>query len=522
MAADFQDFVTPEQEFKGLYAIGDTVAKQREREQRKAAGLAQAQQEAKTKKDASVKFFANYLDKKDKFTGTNYDPKKFELVDNTLAEAMSLIEKGASESEIMTSIQPKLATISKYDAVSQKYAADKKAILAELGKQKGIDINKVSEVMDEMAFYDIDPTTGERKEKEDYLSINPSGQYWADLALREGDVYSSEGFDEFADKAQKTSSLQSVKTVDEKGKTVFGKAEIEGQGYLVPEYDGKDFKDLVPKYTIATDAGNEHIKEWQTDNGAVAAPIRLLDEDVFKSLQPKQLAYVRQEARKYAKEQGMKLDSQQVENLAKAIAYDELNSPTRKSKKTKFISEQREAKAPTTNVSVKVGGKGTGDVTINDVFSTIDAVVEADRAKGKKATRMNALDLESKNVVLDLINKGKAADKMFTGDEDVILHKDNKGVLKVYKAELVDEDNPAKGFVINESTEIGGLTPKGVNLKAQTSVKPKQAVVEKGNPITRALNKVWKIINPKTNKVVMEVKSEEEMNKAKQKGYKIQ
>lgn len=498
MAADFQDFVTPEQEFKGLYAIGDTVAKQREREQRKAAGLAQAQQEAKTKKDASVKFFANYLDKKDKFTGTNYDPKKFELVDNTLAEAMSLIEKGASESEIMTSIQPKLATISKYDAVSQKYAADKKAILAELGKQKGIDINKVSEVMDEMAFYDIDPTTGERKEKEDYLSINPSGQYWADLALREGDVYSSEGFDEFADKAQKTSSLQSVKTVDEKGKTVFGKAEIEGQSYLVPEYDGKDFKDLVPKYTIATDAGNEHIKEWQTDNGAVAAPIRLLDEEIFKSLQPSQLAYVRQEARKYAKEQGMKLDSQQVENLAKAIAYDELNSPTRKAKKTKFISEQIEAKAPTTNVSVRVGS-GTDGVTINQVYKKIADLVDSNESKGKKATRMNALDFESKNIILDLINKGRAEGAKFTGDKDVILHKDNSGAYKVYKAQLVDENNPARGFVINEETELGTLTETGVDLRAQTGVKPKQAVVEKGNLFQRAVKNTVQAIKNSTS-----------------------
>lgn len=498
MAADFQDFVTPEQEFKGLYAIGDTVAKQREREQRKAAGLAQAQQEAKTKKDASVKFFANYLDKKDKFTGTNYDPKKFELVDNTLAEAMSLIEKGASESEIMTSIQPKLATISKYDAVSQKYAADKKAILAELGKQKGIDINKVSEVMDEMAFYDIDPTTGERKEKEDYLSINPSGQYWADLALREGDVYTDGSITDFSQSAAKNKHDVKVKTVDAKGKMVYGRAKVEGQGYLIPEYDGKEFKQLVPMHTIAQDAGNDILKKWQTDKGEEEAPIRLLDDRVFDSLPKNQLAYYRQVARDFAKEKGLPMDSPQVRNLQKAIAYTELNSPNRKSQNVEFVNEQREAKAPTTNVSVRVGN-GTNDVTINQVYKKIADLVDSNESKGKKATRMNALDFESKNIILDLINKGRAEGAKFTGDKDVILHKDNSGAYKVYKAKLVDENNPARGFIINEETELGTLTETGVDLRAQTGVKPKQAVVEKGNLFQRAVKNTVQAIKNSTS-----------------------
>lgn len=75
MALPVDRFVTPEQDFAGLREVGDSMQGGRLLEERKQENLRQEEKERMGKTAASMRYFANYLDPKDRYTGTYYDPK---------------------------------------------------------------------------------------------------------------------------------------------------------------------------------------------------------------------------------------------------------------------------------------------------------------------------------------------------------------------------------------------------------------------------------------------------------------
>lgn len=467
MAIDVSQFVAPENKWEGLTNLSDKIEKREYRDN-------VVKQEAAKGRDASLKFFTNYLDKKDKFTGTPYDPKQFELIDNAFVQASDLIRKGASDVDIMTAIHPLVSKANDYNLAARNYSAGKKELLANAKSKTGIDVDLLSKSMDENAFYETDPKTGQLVEKADFSTINPDASIYADLALRNNDVFNNAGFDDFAKKSKTNTNLVSIKTTDANGRSVLGKAEVEGQNYLVPDLDVSGrHKTLVPKYTIAQDAGNEIIHTFEGDKGnPTDAPIRLLADDVFLSLPPETLGYVRQEARKYAKAKGIPLSSSQAENLAKAIAYDELNSPSRKQENTKFINETKEPKAATVKVTVNNGGGKGGDVTINDIHKEVNDKYESGKGQFGEDYKipLNELSATAQGVVIKYANDLRGKDSNIT-QEDVYLTKGTNGNFNI-----VDKET---------QTVIAPIGFKDINLKTQPSAKEKKSVIQKAKDMIR-------------------------------------
>jgi len=99
MAVDIRGFVTDEQDFDGLNKLTNNL-------ERKTAMQRQLDKEAESQKASSTKFLTNYLDDKDKFTGTKYDPNIHEYVGTALNQGMDLIRKGADINDIMMAITP--------------------------------------------------------------------------------------------------------------------------------------------------------------------------------------------------------------------------------------------------------------------------------------------------------------------------------------------------------------------------------------------------------------------------------
>ena len=106
MALPVDRFVTPEQDFAGLRDVGDSMQRGRLLEERKQEDLRKEEKERMGKTAASMRYFANYLDPKDRYTGTYYDPKMNEYLGNALTQAYDLAKKGSGEAEILTAISP--------------------------------------------------------------------------------------------------------------------------------------------------------------------------------------------------------------------------------------------------------------------------------------------------------------------------------------------------------------------------------------------------------------------------------
>jgi len=323
MALDLRGFTIPEQDFGGLYSLTNKLERKTAMEQR-------AAEEAKAKRAASSKFLTNYLDEKEKFTGTKYDPVNHELLASALNQSMELINQGVEMNDVLQTISPMVNKVGKYTMAAQTYSANKKQKLDSLKGIAGIDLGKVSSEMDRMAF-----------SGKDVSDVDPTLDY-ADMALRSGDVYNTEGFDEMKQKSKWLPNSATIKTTDRFGKTIKSKVKTTAPEYAISETDADgNHIGFVPKYEVATEAGNELIHDFQTDNGIVKAPIRLLDKDIFYSMSKANQAMVRKEAMKYAEIHGVEPTSKQVENFARAIAYDQLKGRSQGSYET--IDEKKDA-----------------------------------------------------------------------------------------------------------------------------------------------------------------------------------
>jgi len=347
MAIDLSGFVTPEQQFGGLYKATDTLERRRYREQ-----------ELKSNKDAqkasNAKFFSNYFDPKDHLTGTNFDKVTVDLLNNALNQAYELSAKGAPIDQIMMAAAPLVNKVNNYTRNAKIYSQNKKDILDKVKSMTGIDATKLSSEIDKRAF--INPDTGEI----DVDRYDPNINY-ADQALREGDIYNNEGFDAFSKQAKANTLIGNTKYINSKGGYEKSKVKLTAPNYLISETDADgNHIGFVPKYEVATDQGKELMHDFLGDNGEkVSAPVRLLDKQIFNDLPTSAKGYLRQEVKKYSDKMGVPMNSTQAEQFARALAYNELNADTKKWGTVENIIETKENPAPRINIRVNAGGGST-------------------------------------------------------------------------------------------------------------------------------------------------------------------
>lgn len=197
----------------------------------------------------------------------------------------------------------------------------------------------------------------------DIADIDHEANY-ADMVLRNGDVYNNEGLTEFVKTAGKEKVVKDLKIYDASGRLKHTKGEYIAPNFMVSDKDQRGAHiGFVPDYDVVSDEGNPLMFDWKTENGTVKAPIRKVKDYVFDALPTSAKAYILQEARKYAQAHGRNVNEKQVENLAKVIAYDEIGGS---SKLSSTVSELYEAKPSTYEVknywNVPLsGGSGGGE-----------------------------------------------------------------------------------------------------------------------------------------------------------------
>jgi hypothetical protein len=132
------------------------------------------------------------------------------------------------------------------------------------------------------------------------------------------------------------------------------------------------------------------------------------------------------------------------------------------------------------HISVNINGAGAGNV--NDVFKSINDQADKDNAAhgGYAATRINSLNTDAQNIVLEFARKT-------TGDPEVnykntFIQKDANGHIGIYRTTKDDNDDKVNKLIPDADHLIGFLPQVGTNLQAkQPGVAEKRAVVSEGN-----------------------------------------
>jgi hypothetical protein len=460
MALPINGFVTPEQDFRGLSEVTQRVDYNKRQEQADREQKRREDEVKAGKTAASVRYFTNYLDPKDYYTGTKFDPVNNKMLGDALAQAYDLANKGASEAEISTAIMPLVGKINKYTTAGKTYSEQKKEILSRAGKIEGIDADALSDAMDRIAF-----PTNERGEV-DVDKFNPNENY-ADRALREGDVYTNKAIDSFVSKAGKETMLESLKVRDSRGGIRSTKAKVTMPSFMMREESPTgEHIDFVPKYDIATDGDSAIMHNF----GQQEAAVRMVTDDVFNSLPPQAKAYFVQEVRKLSKGQ-TPINSVQAYNLAKAIAYDELKQS---GKQFSLLEEQKQELAPvyksynTTNVNMP----GVPTEVVNNIYGRIKkAVQENQKSSGmfgvfkSRKLGVQKMNVDEQNLIVDFINKSYP-DKNKATANDLEVKESSNGELEIYNA--------------NTGNILGKLPQLGTNLQVQPSVKEDRRVIQEG------------------------------------------
>ena len=364
MAVDVSRFVTPEQDFAGIYKVTDTLDTQKQRQ------LAQAEQERKDdevkrgKTAASMRFFTNYLDPKDRYTGTYYDPKMNEYLGEALSQAYELAGKGAGEAEILTAISPLVNKANDYQQKAKVYSENKKQLLTSLKGQKGYNTEALSNLLDKELFEgaDIDKV-------DPFDLVNPLNRIFE----KYGDqITNDEAIDDLVKGLPKSKITTDVVTYNSLGGRQRSKAMVDMPNLFIQEEEDGVSK-FVPKYDKATDAGEDIVADFVNEKGqTVKAPVRLLEEGAFNDIINSNPAVKHRvealvnraiQSGKYTDATGkpITLDSPQARNLGRALMYDMLKQKARV--ESNVLQETKPAQVRNiTNVNV---GGGSGGVKGN-------------------------------------------------------------------------------------------------------------------------------------------------------------
>lgn len=239
------------------------------------------------------------------------------------------------------------------------------------------------------------------------------------------------------------------------------------------------------EYVYASDGKPIGIKLAGTDIPAVkdanGNPMRILSDDMYKMLQAKPAVFASMEKMwqdakggieaNYQQKTGQPLDPNTDNLLKRAFLYQKANALIGHDLK---IEEEQKVPRPQVSIYNNVDAS-----QINDVYKGVDDKVNENLDKGFDATRINSLNTDAQNIVMEFARKTTGNQNI--NYSNVFLHKNEDGEIGVYK---VTSDDKGRQLIPSTEKLIGFLPKVGTNLKAQAGVGEKRAVIQGGNSTT--------------------------------------
>lgn len=341
MAIDVSGFEVKPQEFGGLYQAAETLERRKLRD-------AQLAQQKEGRQLATTKFLSDYLDPKERLTGTNYDPEIVGQLQTALQEGAQLASKGASTSDIIMALGPKVNKINEYSTKAKLISQQIKQSADRLKGYGGYNLGALEDEAKKMAFY------GDDGKLKDISTIDPNTDWVTEATQKRPEIVTTgAGLDQFVtktpsatyEKTHQTSYAGRTRNVKYTATHPFWEdLETDEKGNVAVDPLGNPIGlDVVGTTMIGDD--NQPIINPDTKK-----PYRVMDKGHFTAIMqhnPDVADYVRGQVNRHFKEAGAQQmppeGSPQWEMMARSILGDELKTRSKSSFKT--IDKQSETGA---------------------------------------------------------------------------------------------------------------------------------------------------------------------------------
>jgi hypothetical protein len=394
--------------------------------------------------------------------------------DNAIASVQSNAERmlgsGASVNEVKAYIQREVPAITNGHTIAKNYSDQMRKGAIEMAKIYGGDPEKLYQMSMQKAvpeWFDADEN-GTLKYKP---MIDPNKNYLAEMEKMENLpnwVPESNDLIEHVSKLPKDELTSNV-VVRDKGFAHIDKQTEEVNALYKPIYDKKG--QLVGKEVVVDASGA--MPEAQFDI--------FLQNPKAKAQFAREYLPIRRAENEEMKRLGLGELSPEADKLLQRQVAAKLAQSGISGLKSK--SEVQDITPKPTNVSVRnYGSGGASGVDIREMYGSIhrrlfnpgeDEMMIRVNEKSI-GVPMNELESDQKDAILDAVNKGRTEGTAYN-IENIFIAKDGNDIVVVDKSKYV----PTESGEINKDAKITTLSKTGTDIKAQTGVKPKQAVVER-------------------------------------------
>lgn len=485
---DIKGFVTPEQDYSGLYKIADKLEAQK-------AAKAKAEEEDKARKATLGKEVEAYIDPKNFQTKTIYDQQLTKGVHDILQDSYDLINStpGLTSNMLKATMNKRVSDLSQATEKIKEIERKRKVHRDVLSKNPAVDMNLFDNEYTKHAYYNEDGSL------KSYDQINDEEDF-GDKTINESDIYTDAGFPLFSQKAPKDSYSEDFTTRSPSGHTIKGTKEIKIASYLQPIYDasGKKIIDAEPKNELFTDDGLPQMHNFMHDGKQQSEPIKIVTDDVFNSamsdlnIAPK----IRAEVAAYCKQNNIPIADPQAEKLAKALVYQKLNE-NRKSA-IDFGTKTANTYALPKSSS---GGKDAGSEYRNVYRRFKDRMDEGQSTMGTGGLysfTLNTVEPDAGNIVMKYINE-RYPGAEYNASQIRVVTNPNTGRL-----EAVSDRKSDKGKLLMP------LTQEDIDIKGQFSKGGKETATKKAAGIKEEVTDRPKFKAKTTGKATGKKKTKEE------------
>lgn len=501
MSLDLKGFVTPADDFKGLHTLAKSMEARQLREEQTALRQQQLEEQRKAKRSAGVQWMTNYLDPKQRYTGTKYDEVMLNSLSDAKQQAYRLFSKGAAVEDVAMAIGPMVDQVNQYQASAKQYQAKKKELLEQYSKQGGFNLDKVSELLDEYTFKND-------KGEYDIANADPSLQ----RALKKinennlDEITNLEDLNKWASKFQADERKARLKVPDKMGNYTISDLNVKAPAWTMPYKNPSTGEiEFVPQYDIASDGNNPIKHKFKGSDGKeVEANVHLLDEGVFQNAMQNSRSFALKvkghvqkalQSGEYKDASGnpISFNHPQAELLGRAFAYDVLKPlavGSVASKKEQTISmPQIRINAGNPAFPQRGGSKGSrtgsganGEVVINDLSGDVRRRYKEWKGKsGDPMMPLRNLDQQAKDIIMKAAFDSDT-DFKEAGQDDFRVIEGDDGSMRLFGRKnktghfdfvtLIDEK--AMDVKVNRKDKATTNTVLGKHSKGNPETKPQE------------------------------------------------
>ena len=446
--ADFSQFIIPQQDFSGLYKIGQQLEGKQE-------AKAKAAQDAANKKAATSAQLAKDLELSNFTTGTVEDQIFSRDLGKIQQKADLMANGGYDYNHIRMGIAEDVAKL-RTATENVKYAETQRKLgLENIKGKKGYNPDAYNAEFIKKYYLDADG-----KPREDYWNLDTAVDFDSEIK-KSGNIYNlDEAVGEDIKNMGKSSEMKDVMVRDAKGNIRSVKKKIQTSSSFVPDIDEKGvFGGVVPEHTIApTTEATASISQYIS--GDAKKPLRMVSDNEFNRMRynPAVMGGINAETQKFAQALGRVPQPEEIIAFQKAKLYDIYANNA----KVGFVHEDvQETKAPIVKNTTNINTGGAKEPTINDIydrmFATINSKLAEYKAEPKKwgnkdYVQVNILDTDMRNIVLK--EARNAIGDQTIGVSDIKIKVDENGMMGIY-----DKKDRLKAQITPQGTNIP-VTPK--------------------------------------------------------------